>query len=712
MTYIIKVTGVVQGVGFRPFVCNEANKRKIFGTVKNVGDGVEIVTNDKTEMLDILKRSPKLSRIDSVVVSKIENKKFSKFLILESSGTGYSEIPSDIFMCEDCLKEFLDENNKRFYHHPFISCTNCGPRFSIAFKSPYDRINTSMSEFEMCSECKKEYSDLKNRRYHAQTICCNNCGPKLKFYNEGKIISDYFDSSKLIVDVVNLLKKGEIVAIKGIGGFHLVCLTKFANNLRKITGRQNKPYALMVKDFNMAKKYVVLSDVEKDILESSKRPILVLNKKNELKNNVILNCVSELDSLGIMLPYSGLHYLLFEYLDEPLVCTSSNYPDQPITFEKDQQFSKYVLAHDRKIINRIDDSVIKVIDDNSLFLRRSRGFVPSPVIVKNFKNFKNSNKTSNVKLNKKTNDVILALGAEMHNVISLYVDGKIYQSQYLGTLSNYDSYINFKKTILIFLKMLNVKPDVVLCDLHPTYNSSKFAEEFAKENNISFVKIQHHLSHAYSVSLEHDLSDFVSIVCDGLGFGEDSNIWGGEVFYNNKRIGHLEEHEQIGGDLANKDPSRMIFSIMKKVLSKKDFEKFMLKYVDTKKFNLLDKQLISKINCPLTSSTGRIFDSVSFMLGFYDSMTYEGRGAMILEAKSTVPFDVEPVIKDGVLMTTFLFKFIYDNLNKNNSDKNESRLAATAQLYVAKGLFMIAENYIKRIKKKVPVVFSGGCTYN
>jgi hydrogenase maturation protein HypF len=362
------------------------------------------------------------------------------------------------------------------------------------------------------------------------------------------------------------------------------------------------------------------------------------------------------------------------------------------------------------IINRIDDSVIKIIDNNYLFLRRSRGFVPAPIIV--------DDKLS-------CDKVILALGAEMANTICVFIDGKIYQSQYLGNISNADAYENYKKTVNSFLKLLKAKPNIVLCDLHPTYNSTRFAKEYSKQNNVPLEQIQHHVAHAYSVAIENNLKEFIAITCDGLGYGVESNnidgndakIWGGEVFHNDKRIGHLDEFEQIGGDLANIDPSRLLFSIMKKVFdddNNDEFKCFMLKYIDKTKFDMLNKQLFSNINCPITSSTGRLFDAVSFMLGFCDSRTYECRGAMLLEANSTKPYDIEPSVKDDVLQIGPLFKFIFDGLaNKKNSKySDKKRLAATAQLYVAKGLLLIAKDYSKKNKLKLPVLFSGGCAYN
>jgi len=677
--YKFFIKGVVQGVGFRPYIYNSCVKEGLKGYIKNIGDGVEVIVNNKEKFIIILKEIPTLARIDSYEIEVVDEVFYEDFKIIESEGEGFSEIPADLFLCEECLKE-LNENENRRNKYYFTTCTNCGPRFSISKKSPYDRVNTSMSEYNMCDLCKNEYENPADRRYHAQTIACIKCGPKLRLYINGNEVID--SEIKLIEKAVEKIKNGEVIAIKGVGGFHLCCLTKneSVNNLRGITRRKNKPYAIMCKNYEMALKIANINEKEKDILESPQRPIVVLDKKDK---NAYYE-VSELNSIGVMLPYTSLHYLIFDFIDEPLVMTSSNFPDEPITNENKEQFVEIILTHDRKIENFVDDSVIKIIEGKKLFLRRSRGFVPQSIEIKS-----DCKKT------------ILALGAEMSNTFCIYKNGRAIASQYMGNTSNLKSFNNYKQNIKKFLEFTNSKPDVILCDKHPEYNTTISGEELSKELKVPLIKVQHHIAHSYSIAKEINFDDFTSIVCDGLGYGNDGNIWGGEIFLNDIRTGHLEEQYQLGGDSASKDSRKMLFSILRKILSLEEIKKYITDYTENE-LDILDKQLKDNFNCPLTSSCGRILDATCALLGFGFERTYEGRQAMLLESNSTIPYDdLEPVIEDNILMTTPLFEYLIKNY-----DRDKKRLAATVQLYLAKGLYEIAKRFDK------PIVFGGGCAYN
>jgi hydrogenase maturation protein HypF len=364
--------------------------------------------------------------------------------------------------------------------------------------------------------------------------------------------------------------------------------------------------------------------------------------------------------------------------------TSSNISDEPITSSDDAQIVTNMLTHNRKIENPIDDSLVKVIEKKTFQLRRSRGFVPK-----------------SIQLNSSCKKQILALGAELSNAFSIYMDGKVICSQYMGTTSNSETFSHYKKMVQKFLQFTDCKPDIILSDLHPEYNTSRYGEELSESLQIPLIKIQHHKAHAYSVAAEYDVKDFVSIVCDGLGYGEDGTIWGGEIFHNNERVGHLEEHLQLGSDSATQFPAKMLFSILSKFLSQEECRKYLRNYYTEKQLHIMNKQLNKNFNCPSTTSCGRILDAASFLLGFCNERTYEGRPAMLLEANSTDPYEIEPVIKGNVLMTTPLFRFLVDN-----SEKDKKRLAATVQIYLAKGLYEIASKFNK------PIVFSGGCAYN
>ncbi|MEK6946547.1 MAG: carbamoyltransferase HypF [Nanoarchaeota archaeon] len=673
--FIIK--GVVQGVGFRPYIYNACIRAKLKGYILNAGDSVVVEVDNKELFVEILNKIPPLARIDSYEIGQTSNQ-YDDFTIKESAGQGFAEIPPDLFLCEDCQRELHDRKNRR-YNYYFITCTNCGPRFSISKKSPYDRKTITMDVFDMCQECNHEYFNPKDRRYHAQTIACHKCGPRLKLIVNGKKIEESSEQD-LIRKTAELIRNNNVIAIKGVGGFHLACNIRLESieKLREITGRDTKPFAILCKDVDMAKRVAHISDREKKVLLSIQRPIVILRKKSPLYE------VCELDTVGIMLPYTALHYLLFDFIDEPIVMTSSNISDEPITTSDNEQIVSNLLTHDRQIENPIDDSLVKVIEEKVFQLRRSRGFVPK-----------------SIQVHSSCKKQILALGAELSNAFSIYKDGKIIPSQYMGTTSNINTFTHYKKTMHKFLHYIDCKPDIILVDMHPEYNTSRYGEELSESLHVPLVRIQHHKAHAYSVAAEKDIKDFVGIVCDGLGYGEDGRIWGGEIFHNNKRVGHLEEQYQLGGDSAAIYPAKMLFSILSKFLSLEDCRKYLRDYFTEEQLHILKKQLDERFNCPLTTSSGRILDAASFLLGFCDERTYEGRPAMLLEANSTIPYAFDPIIENNILLTTPLFQYLVDNL-----DKDKRRLAATVQMYLAQGLYNIASKFGK------PIVFSGGCAYN
>jgi hydrogenase maturation protein HypF len=688
MMYKLFIEGIVQGVGFRPYIYRKAKEHNLVGSVRNIGNGVEVIINDKN-FIQRLTDLPPLAKITQYKLEEFEPRKdFIDFLILPSQvSKGETELPADIFLCENCLRELRDETNRRHGYY-FITCTNCGPRFTMIKDYPYDRPLTSMHEFTMCSKCRKEYTDPLNRRYHAQTIACKECGPKLRLMKDTKDISGRSDI-ETIEHAVTLIKAGEIISIKGVGGFHTASLCDNASvqKIRFLFHRPHKPYAVLVKDIKMAETVAHISEKEKELLISPQRPIVVLKKKN--RNEFF--AVSELDTIGVMLPYTGLHYLMFDYLQEPLVMTSSNIPGEPISTS--EQIGSYFLTHERKIINRCDDSVIKSIRDIPFFLRRSRGYVPIPVM-----------------LPLMCKDTV-AVGAELNNVICTVKKNKCYLSQHIGDTSKYETYNYLKETVQRFIHLSRLQPQIVACDLHPRYNSTIFAYELANKYGARVVQIQHHKAHLASVAAEHNLSDYIGIAMDGLGYGDDGKLWGGEVFSVKKetsftRAGHLEEQPQLGGDTATIYPKKMLFGILSKILT--DEELIKLKLFNDKDSKLYLKLLHDSFNVQYTTSTGRILDAVSAFLDFCEERTYDGRPAMILESNATTPLDFEPIISSqsgtSILQTTPLFEHLLQN------KQEKGKLAATAQMYIAKGLFQIAQKAQKT--KDVPIVFSGGVAYN
>ncbi|MEK9136950.1 MAG: Sua5/YciO/YrdC/YwlC family protein, partial [Bacteroidota bacterium] len=394
---------------------------------------------------------------------------------------------------------------------------------------------------------------------------------------------------------------------------------------------------------------------------------------------------SELDTIGIMLPYTPVHHLLFRHYDKPIVMTSSNLSGEPITTETDEQFVPTLLSHNRHIANAADDSVIKVIADQPLFVRRSRGFVPRSMQV--------------TAIGGKT---ILALGAEMNNTFALCDSaGRLTMSQHMGNTANVVSLDRYKSSIANFLQYARATPDLIVRDLHPSYNTSLYGAELATQFGVPLISVQHHRAHVYAVALEHRLDDFVGIACDGLGYGDDGTVWGGEVFHNGERIGHLEAQVQLGGDAAARYPHRMLYGILRKFLSEQEAATYIEKSFSTTEAHILEQQLQARLNAPLTTSTGRVLDAASALLGLCSERTYDGRPAMTLEAHSGEPYACAPVITDGVLMTTPLFEFLIKHMHKDRT-----RLAATVQHYIAEGLYTIAVNEHK------PIVWAGGCAYN
>ena len=672
------ITGVVQGVGFRPFVRNACIRAGISGSIRNTGDGVETIVDDAETFEKILTALPNHMRIDSVCRESIDGQAIG-FRILGSSGDGHAEIPPDLFLCDDCLTELTDPENRRFGYF-FLTCTLCGPRFTIAESSPYDRATTTMRDFVMCPDCQKEYGDPSDRRFHAQTIACPACGPKLTLYEYGKPL-DLPDDTEKLCYVSRAFGKNEILAIKGIGGFHLFCNTqdKTIKKLDTLTGRHRKPYAVLCRDIVMARGIATLTPEEERGLLSPERPI-VLARKNARSPDA-----SELDTIGIMLASTALHILLFEHFPHPLICTSSNLAHAPLTTERTEQFTSLVLNHDRRIVQTADDSVLKVIDKTPLLIRRSRGFVPRSIAI-------DSTDTA----------PILALGAEMNNTFAIYDGhGRVTLSQHIGDTTHPETFDRYRATIDRFLTSTRITPRVLLCDAHPEYQTSLYGRELAETLNIPLIPIQHHRAHAYAVAAEHNLHDFVAIICDGLGYGDDGTLWGGEIFENQKHIGHLERHPQLGGDAAGRFPHRMLYSILRSFMTPEEAMTFFDDRFSSRELTLLERQFSEKFHAPLTSSCGRVLDAASALLGICDERTYDGRPAMLLEAISTEPFDITPIIEGSVLKTAPLFRYLIEN-----SHEDKGRLAATVQLYLATGLHAIAA------QKNKPIVWAGGCAYN
>ncbi len=626
------IQGVVQGVGFRPFVYNLANRLHVSGTVTNTSVGVFIKAAasdaDLASFIHLLKHeAPPLARITSIEVRQYsEEIDWEDFSILSSVSQNSSSaiIPPDIALCPDCLEELLDKKDKRF-HYPFINCTNCGPRFTIVNTIPYDRPKTSMDVFPMCHSCNDEYVDPANRRFHAQPNACRKCGPELSWHaGDGKKI-DHCDPVQETISVIN---EGKVVAIRGLGGFHLTvdgCSDKAVKLLRDRKGRKSKPLAIMVANIETAKKFCHLSKKEEEILLSPEHPILLLPKRTVA--GLALNLAPSMNDIGIVLPYTPLHHLLFQVdtCPDALVMTSGNVSGDPIctgnhqAIEELGHIADYFLLHNREIVTRVDDSVSKQIQGEVRSFRRSRGYVPSPFLL-----------PYNL-------PPILACGAGLKNTFCLGRNNFAFPSQHIGDLFTVKNYEFFLESIEHFKRVFDVEPEVVACDIHPDYMSSQYAQELS----LPLFPVQHHHAHAVAVMVENDLQEEVlAVVLDGTGFGTDGTIWGGEILLNDltgyQRMGHLEQLSLPGGDAATNEPWRMGLSALYHTYGHKGLEEKklppLLKSIAPNQKEIVGAMLEKGFNSPFTSSCGRLFDAAAALLGLQDVSHFEGQAAMKLEA--------------------------------------------------------------------------------
>jgi len=627
----IIIKGIVQGVGFRPFIHKLVQNYNLSGWVLNSNQGVEMDIEGKREELnnfisDIKKKLPPLARIEKIEVNQLPLIGYKGFSIKKSivkEEDGFVLVSPDISICKDCLQELFDSHNRRF-HYPFINCTNCGPRFTIIKDIPYDRKKTTMSIFKMCSQCQSEYENIEDRRYHAQPNACAECGPQVFLYQNKRKL----ENIDPIKEAIKLLKDGKIGAIKGLGGFHLACdatNNKVVTKLRRLKNRETKPFALMSPDLEKINQYCEVKKKEEEWLINQSRPVVLLRKK---KNNLISPLVAPNNNcLGVMLPYTPLHYLLLKDNFTALIMTSGNIADQPIigdnqeALEKLDRIADFFLLYNRDISNRCDDSVLDTINGDNVFFRRSRGYVPYPIIL-------------DFKLKE-----VLALGGELKNTISFSKENYVFPSQYLGDLKSVETLDFLKESIENLERIFRVNPEIIACDLHPDYLSTQFAEEIGAKKGLKVVKVQHHHAHIVSCMAENNIKEKVmGVAYDGTGYGDDGKIWGGEFLLCDLkkyfRVGHLKYYPLPGGDKAIAEPWRMAFSYLYSIYGPKaktldiDFNRRM----DYDKLSIIEKMIDKNINSPLTSSCGRFFDAASSLIGIRDEISYEGQAAMELES--------------------------------------------------------------------------------
>lgn len=777
LTKKIKVYGIVQGVGFRPLVYRIARKHEINGNVRNVGGYVEIIAQGSeesieaflTEIIYCKSCGCEIIKMDAEKIPPIDSKDF--IIIRSEISEEVSIIPPDLPVCQDCQEELYDEKNRR-NHNPFISCMSCGPRYTIMEELPYDRLNTTMKDFNLCESCKEEYTSPKSRRFHAQTISCNDCGPYLiyfemaedriqeqkKQYTSPDIKSIHHDKLKYasnensidwaqksvstelrinneaINKAVTVLKEGGIIAVKGIGGYHFVCtpfLDETVKHLRILKGREEKPFAVMFPSIQEIEKYCDVSEEERGLLQTKARPIVLLKSDNKQMapstNKASMYC-------GAFLPYTPLQVMLLRACG-PLIMTSANISDQPILREDTDVLSltspylKGVLYNTRRIVRSVDDSVAKIIDGKPQLIRRSRGYVPFPVFINTEElltetiertmiedimiedTLIESTVIKDTMPERTSNEMIFAAGGDLKAAYCLYHKGKAVISQYFGDLEEVSVMEEYKKSIVDLSGLLKIKPVLAVCDLHPNYHSV----QFTKDLGIPFLQVQHHHAHIASVMAEHDLKGkVIGVAFDGTGYGTDGTIWGGEFLVcegaDYIRAAHLSYTTVLGGDQSMKDA--------KKTASCYLLNTGLEDYVQDDRKVIIHSAIHHRVNSVLTSSMGRLFDAVASILNIGQDNRYEGECAALLERKALLAIrnnveaeDLSFAITEKDEIIEMNPKPLLEALCKLRNKREAGALALGFHYAVSEAIGEICEALRKRYHSNV-VALSGGVFQN
>lgn len=628
---LIHIHGIVQGVGFRPFIHKLVTQYRLSGYIKNTSSGVELeLEGERTELerfvSDVPEKAPALALIERVELSFTEELAHYTGFEIRASRTETTRntlISPDVGICADCLRELNDPRDRR-YRYPFINCTNCGPRFTIIKDIPYDRVKTSMSAFPMCPDCEREYHEITDRRYHAQPDCCPECGPHVFFLDAA--------GRQMSGDAIELaraaLKRGEIIAVKGLGGMHLACGLDTAPLLRRRKRRDEKPFAVMCRDVEVARRYCYVSQAEERVLTSFHKPIVLLKKRQDG-----LGEISENAYVGVMLPYTPLHVLLFGDDIDMLVMTSANLSDTPILYQNNDALEKLsgiadgFLLHDRDIQTRCDDSLCWVlgVDGHEYFARRSRGYVPYPVTVAG------------------APSGILACGAEQKASFSLSRTGHVFLSQHIGDLKNMETFEHYTAQIAHFERLFDIRPKLLVCDKHPDYLSTVYALERGEREGVPVLQAQHHHAHMASCMADNGLTEpVIGLIWDGTGYGDDGTSWGGECLIGDyrgyERFGSISPIPLIGGDRATKELDRVAYALL-------DASGCDTAEIPGRKTYRFMRE--NGLNCPLSSGMGRLFDGVAALLGLKQQASYEGQGAVLLEAAATATDDAFPIKLEG-----------------------------------------------------------------
>lgn len=641
----IRVRGRVQGVGFRPTVWRLAREYGLCGEVLNDCDGVLVRVGGSTKAIaDFIARMwrepPPLGRIDRIETQAFSGSLPSEFRIAESeSGAAHTQVTPDAAICEACAREVQDPFERR-YRYPFTNCTHCGPRFSIVTGIPYDRAETTMASFPMCEACAAEYRAPADRRFHAEATACHVCGPKAQLVRfDGRAVS--FDQHSMLDDVdavCGLLQKGEIVAIKGLGGYQLACdatREDVVRRLRDLKRRDAKPFALMARDLDIIRRYCAVGPEEERLLKSPEAPIVLMAANGPERLPEVI--APGLATLGFMLPTTPLHLLILKRMTRPVVMTSGNLSDEPQVISEKEAYDRlaniapYALVHDREVANRIDDSVVRVVSGRARLMRRARGYAPAPVKLPH--GFEAAPE-------------LLALGGELKATFCLVKDGEAILSQHQGDLEDALTFDDYRKNLALYKTLFDHEPEALVADRHPEYLSTKLAHERAREDGLPLIEVQHHHAHVAACLAENgralDAPPVLGIVLDGLGYGEDGSIWGGEFlladYLGYERLGMFKPVAMPGGASAVREPWRNLYAHLAAEMGWAEFalnfsELELFSYLEAKPRATLDAMIKNGVNAPLASSCGRLFDAVSAALGLVrERQAYEGEAAARLEA--------------------------------------------------------------------------------
>ncbi|GAC1446015.1 MAG: carbamoyltransferase HypF [Pyrinomonadaceae bacterium] len=708
----ILVRGIVQGVGFRPFVYSLAQRQSLKGRVFNNSIGVLIDVEGECGIIEqfineIKMNPPPLSLIDSIERNdNLNAAHYNDFRIIESDSNGakFTPISADIATCADCLREMSDSQDRR-HRYPFINCTNCGPRFTIIEGIPYDRAQTTMRDFKMCAACRSEYENPLDRRFHAEPTACAICGPRI-FLTDARGC-EIESGDETIKRAQLLLSQGKIIAIKGIGGFHLACdalNAEAVERLRERKYREDKPFAMMAGSIGVIKEYCFVSECEESLLVAESRPIVLLRKKFDAA--IPQAIAPRANSLGFMLPYSPLHHLLFENSDRPLVMTSANISDEPICYENRdalerlQNIADCFLLHNRRIHIRTDDSVMRACGENQIILRRSRGYAPAPV-----------------KTTFKFEREILACGAELKNTFCLTRANYAFVGHHIGDLENLETLGSFTQGIEHYKRLFHLQPEIVAYDLHPEYLSTKYA--LALDEITTKIGIQHHHAHVASCMVDNDIEgDCIGVVLDGLGYGTDGRLWGGEFFSANfaeaERLAHLEYVPMPGGAKAIREPWRMAAIYLHRAYGD-DFVHLKIPFVqkmNKETWKTLRRMTETNTNSPETSSMGRLFDAVSSLLGLREVVNYEGQAAVELEAIAelalTDGYEFEIDTQSNLIKSGAVIRGIVEDLR---ADVSPQKISTKFHYGVAQLIASVARR-IRDERKLRRIVLSGGVFQN